>query len=95
MVHAKGSDHHVVIVKICEWNIVMHFHLQMCFNNTGTRELSYTIMQTCPYNVYPIEPHFYIEKLGFAGVYLFFLFLLQNIDCGYSLEPPRRGGSNV
>ena len=23
------------------------------------------------------------------------LFLLQNIDCGYSLEPPRRGGSNV
>ena len=35
------------------------------------------------------------KKLGFAGVYLFFLFLLQNIDCGYSLEPPRRGGSNV
>ena len=23
-----------------------------------------------------------------AGVYLFFLYLLQNIDCGYSLEPP-------
>ena len=43
----------------------------------------------------PIEPHFYIAKLGFVGVYLFFLFLLQNIDCGYSLEPPRRGGSNV
>ena len=37
----------------------------------------------------PLEPHFYIKKLGFAGVYLFFLFLLQNIDCGYSLEPPR------
>ena len=34
---------------------------------------------------------FYIAKLGYAGVYLFFLFLLQNIDCGYSLEPPRRG----
>ena len=44
---------------------------------------------------YPLEPHFYIEKLGFAGVYLFFLFLLQNIDCGYLLEPPRRGGSNM
>ena len=27
-------------------------------------------------------------------VYIFFLFLLKNIDCGYSLEPPRRGGSN-
>ena len=24
----------------------------------------------------------------------FFVFLLKNIDCGYSLEPPRRGGSN-
>ena len=22
------------------------------------------------------------------------MFLLKNIDCGYSLEPPRRGGSN-
>ena len=42
----------------------------------------------------PIKPHFYIVKLGFAGVYLFFLFLLQNIDCRYSLEPPRRGGSS-
>ena len=39
--------------------------------------------------------HFYIAKLGYAGVYLFFLFLLQNIDCVYSLEPPHRGGSNA
>ena len=84
------------------------------------------IRKTCPCNEYPLKPHFYIVKLGFAGVYLFFLFLLQNIDCeykeifkvvkyenfplknidiflifaqnidcGYSLEPPRRGGSNV
>ena len=28
--------------------------------------------------------------MGFAGVYLIFLFLLQNRDCGYSLEPPRQ-----
>ena len=34
------------------------------------------------------------SKPGYAGVYLFFLFLLQNIDYGYSLEPPRRGGSS-
>ena len=53
------------------------------------------IRKTCPCKVYPLKPHIYIEKLGYAGVYLFFLFLLQNIDCGYSLEPPRRGGSNV
>ena len=53
------------------------------------------IRKTCPCDEYPLKPHFYIEKRGFAGVYLLFLFLLQNIDCGYSLEPPRRGGSNV
>ena len=27
-------------------------------------------------------------------ILIFFIFLLKNIDCGYSLEPPRRGGSN-
>ena len=53
------------------------------------------IRKTCPCNVYPLIPHFYIEKLGYGGVYLFFFFLLQNIDCGYSLEPPRQGGSNM
>ena len=37
---------------------------------------------------HPLTPHFYIVKLGFTGVNIFFLFLLQNIDCGYSLEPP-------
>ena len=51
------------------------------------------IMKTCPCNVYSLKPHFYIAKLGYTGVYLFFLFLLpfllQNIDWGYSLEPPR------
>ena len=52
-------------------------------------------MKTCPCKVYPLKPHFYIVKLGYAGVYLFFLFLLQNIDCGYLLELPRQGGSNV
>ena len=36
----------------------------------------------------------YIAYL-YIGVYLFFLILFQNIDCGYSLEPPRRGGSNM
>ena len=36
----------------------------------------------------PLNPTFELEKKGFAGVYLVFLFLLQNIDCGYSLEPP-------
>ena len=37
---------------------------------------------------------YYIVKLGWLRYTVFFLFLLKNIDCGYSLEPPRRGGSN-
>ena len=41
-----------------------------------------------------IKSDFYIEKMGFDGVYLIFLFLIQDIHCGYSFEPPRRGGSN-
>ena len=32
--------------------------------------------------------------MGFTGVYIIFRISAQNIDCGYSLEPPRRGGSN-
>ena len=27
-------------------------------------------------------------------ILIFFLFFAQNIDCGYNLEPPHRGGSN-
>ena len=38
---------------------------------------------------------FYIVKLGFRGLLIIFLILLLNPDCGYSLEPPGRGGSNV
>ena len=31
----------------------------------------------------------------FSGKFLLFFFIYaQNIDCGYTLEPPRRGGSN-
>ena len=51
-------------------------------------------MKTCLYNFDPLKPDFYIVKLGFTGVYNIFLISAQNIDCGYSLEPPRRGGSN-
>ena len=53
-----------------------------------------SITKTCLYNFDPLKPHFYIVKLGFTGVYIIFLISAQNTDCGYSLEPPRRGGSN-
>ena len=52
------------------------------------------ITKICLCNVDPLKPNFHIVKLRFTGVYIIFLFLLKNIDYGYSLEPPRRGGSN-
>ena len=67
------------------------------------------ITKTCLYNFDPLESHFYTAKLGFTGIYIIFLIsaqkhrlwvlvrtasALKNIDCGYPLEPPRRGGSN-
>ena len=52
------------------------------------------ITKTCLYNFDPLKPHFYIVKLGYTGVYIIFLISAQNIDCGYALEPPKRGGSN-
>ena len=50
--------------------------------------------ENMPIQFWPLKPHFYIVKLGFTGVYIIFLISAQNIDCGYPLEPPRRGGSN-
>ena len=38
------------------------------------------------YHVYT-GTNFYVAKLGYAGVYPFVVFWLQNIDCGYSIEP--------
>ena len=46
------------------------------------------------YNFDPLKPHFYIVKLEFTGVYIIIVIFAQNIECGYSLEPPCRGGSN-
>ena len=36
-----------------------------------------------------------VKMKNFTGFFLYiFLIFAQNIDCGYTLEPPRRGGSN-
>ena len=53
------------------------------------------ITKTCLNNFDPLKPYLYIVKLGFPGVYNIFLFLLKNIDFGYSLEPPRRGEADL
>ena len=39
--------------------------------------------------------NFFFYIFLFFFFFFFFFFFAQNIDCGYTLEPPRRGGSNV
>ena len=44
-----------------------------------------------------IYSNFFRSKIdNFQRIFFFYSFLIfaQNIDCGYTLEPPRRGGSN-
>ena len=62
--------------------------------DTCTMQIKLPITKTCLYKIDPLKPHFYIVKLGFTGVYIIFLNFTQNVDCGYPLEPPHRGGSN-
>ena len=57
------------------------------FGRYNMLEVSYI---SCLYNFDPLKPNFYIVKLGFRGVNIIFLISAQNIDCGYSLEPPLR-----
>ena len=38
----------------------------------------------------PLNPTLYTKTGVYRGIHYFFLFLLKNIDCGYSLEPPHR-----
>ena len=41
------------------------------------------------------KPQFYLVKLVFEGMHIYFLLLIQNINCGYLLELPRQGSSYV
>ena len=52
------------------------------------------VTKTCLYNADPLKFHFYVVRLGFTGVYIIFLFLRKNVDCGYLLELPLWGSSN-
>ena len=81
-------------VRLCGWRrnkTVGDFLINLCKAKIPIR---LAIKKIYLYNFDPLKPHFYLVKLRFTGVYISFLISAQNIDCGYSLEPPRRGGSN-
>ena len=52
------------------------------------------ITKTFLYNTDPLKPPVYIVQLGLTMVYIIFLIFAQKHRLWYSLEPPRRGGSN-
>ena len=83
-----------MIASICSKIIALFFFFFSFELRSKVVNLEFNITKTWPYNIDPLKPHFYIVKLEFTGVYIIFLISAQNIDCGYSLEPPRRGGSN-
>ena len=53
----------------------------------------YIITKTCPCNIQRFFSGSKIENFIGKKIVIFLIFA-QNIDCGYTLEPPRRGGSN-
>ena len=63
--------------------------LALVYYRSSEKQVVNGIMLTCPCNVHPLKPHFYIVKFGFTGVYIIFIFLLLNINFWYSLEPPQ------
>ena len=71
-----------------------HYNVLRIYMHIGKLWSVRVITKTGLYNFDPLKPHFYTVKLGFTRVYIIFLISAQNINCGYSLEPPRRGGSN-
>ena len=58
-----------------------------CLTELSSRKHTYIILT-------PQTPLLYSKNWGLLEYILFFIFLLKYINCGYSLEPPRRGGSN-
>ena len=90
------------VLRLYSKNCLLHpfFLSRLCWHSTVTQLTFYLnlywtiIMKTCLYNFDPLEPYFYIVNLGFTRVYIIFLILLKNMDCGCSLELPHWGSSN-
>ena len=58
-----------------------------------SRAESNFITKTCPCNIQKFFWGCKNENFHWKNFDIFLIFA-QNIDCGYTLEPPRRGGSN-
>ena len=74
--HILDDDFHIMAICLCKVYPVNPYNiLATAWQNQHTTK-------TCPYNIDPLKPHFYIVKLGFTGAYIIFPISAQNINCG-------------
>ena len=73
-------------------HIMLQLHSRRLFCSSLVSE---KCLQSLPKHAHAINRKKLVVKMkNFAGKNDIFLIFAQNIDCGYTLEPPRRGGSN-
>ena len=73
---------------------VIHMDSGKSWAESPYKQSSSFVTKTCLYNFGPLTLLLYSKTGVYRGIRYFFFISAQNIDCGYSLEPPRRGGSN-
>ena len=64
----------------------MYFSRADLYMDSNSLEINYH-QETCPCDLYPFTPHFYIVKLGFTRVYIFSYFCSKTYGLWDSLEP--------
>ena len=57
-------------VHTCSNSCGIHVVRLLCFRTGNTLFQKLDIIKTCPCNVHPLTPHFYIIKLGLTGVFI-------------------------
>ena len=93
-----------ITVKSCKF---FHFRGYSCKSRTQLKRSITVVIELSSFKGYQVpliysmiyygqaaQMSYPVPRLGITGVYIIFLILLKNKDCGYSLEPPHRGGSN-
>ena len=72
-----------------------HVYLLLWFGNCSFMYDHY-LVSSLRKHAHMIYSNFFRSKINNFQRKIFDIFLIfaQNIDCGYTLEPPRRGGSN-
>ena len=78
------------------FHVVIHFLKRLSCHHTQTFKHSLLFSFITKIHLFKYTENFTSKNWKFSDKKILILFLIsaQNIHCGYSLEPPRRGGSN-